>query len=513
MKITRIKFIEIANRPILKGLELKFSYDKNLISQANPNVFIGINGSGKSQVLESISDIFLYLEKLYRKANRIVGLSSPMLFEIEYYIIKERELYKVSINQINKKAKLPDIKIFNSKEEEILISIDDIHEYLPSKVIGYTSGDNETLSIPFMSYYDEYAEFTARRALLKDNIKQEDYDPIFYFMDYNTNKGVVISNSILSESGAKNRVLEAIGLKGLKSFQIIIQTKHKAARGKEGIQLTNELKNWINQLLKSATCYKYFPIEEKYILDFFNNEATKDAIKYYFNSPLGFYTALYKIELLNNLIIEKSERVELEKQRRLRKRLIKTPSVPDKDKVLNYSEIKLQLLDGEVIDYLCLSDGEHQFLNIFGTLLMSDFENSLFLLDEPETHFNPKWRREFISILNDIANGRNQDFFITSHSPFIVADSQSDKVYIYRKEKNSLKVEWPIKETFGSSFDYILKIAFDLENTLSKKSSDEIELLIQSTDVELIKNRLGDFGDSPEKFILYRHLESLQSKK
>jgi restriction system-associated AAA family ATPase len=249
-------------------------------------------------------------------------------------------------------------------------------------------------------------------------------------------------------------------------------------------------------------------------LDFYFNDATVKAIEYYFQSPLDFYTALYKIELLNNLIVSKGDREQFKQEIRSRKLKAKAPIVSERNKVISYSEIKIKLSNGHVINYLELSDGEHQFLNIFGTILMTDFQNSLYLLDEPETHFNPKWRREFISLLAEIVSGRRQEYFITSHSPFIVADSKREKVYLFRKpEEGILDVKYPIEETYGSDFDYILKVAFDLDTSLSKKSFDEINELMSSNNAELIQEKINEFGDSAEKLYLFKKLEQLKGSK
>ncbi|MGD1844392.1 MAG: hypothetical protein ACFB10_03250 [Salibacteraceae bacterium] len=39
-----------------------------------------------------------------------------------------------------------------------------------------------------------------------------------------------------------------------------------------------------------------------------------------------------------------------------------------------------------------MSDGEHQFNQIIGTMMLLETPGCLLLLDEPDTHFNPKWR-------------------------------------------------------------------------------------------------------------------------
>jgi restriction system-associated AAA family ATPase len=506
VKIHRLLIKKIDHRPLLNGLEM-FFYPSEIANQ--PNCFIGVNGSGKSQVLETLAEIFYYLDRIYGNPANKTMASTPLLFEIDYSIKIVSKDYLVEIKQLVDKGKAPEIKITQAGKE-VDWHVDSMHQYLPGKVIAYTSGANETLSFPFMDYYDEYAEYTAKRALGPED--NGDYEPRFYLMDYTTNIGVVIANLVYSKSQKLQEILKTDNLKSLRSFQLIIQTKHRAAPS-NGIVLTDDLKEWISNLKKVATCYDYNAKEDKYTLDFYNNKATQEALKKYFKKPINLYTALYKIELLNNLIIEDNYLREIKKKRRSRKSLIRNPIVPDKDKVLHYSDIKLRHSTGGIINYLSLSDGEHQFMNVFGTILMTDFDNALYLLDEPETHFNPKWRKEFMRLLDEIVEDRNQDFFITSHSPFIVADCKKDKVFIFKKDANGkLKVEQPTSETYGSNFDHVLKMAFEMDSTISDKSLEEIHKLQKSNSVKNIEKGLGEFGDSVEKIFLLQKLEQLKKK-
>ncbi len=510
MKILHIHIIEHPEKPLLNGLQLDFPIEETGTT-FHPNIFIGVNGSGKSQLLETLAEIFLYLDRLYRKVNKVSNPSIPVRFELDYLITIKKKNYFVSVSHSIEKNKQTEFIVRTDKKKIIDVPIDERINYLPSKVVGYTSGDNETLSLPFTDYYDEYAKYTAKRAKPENKDKLEDYNPRFYLMDYNTNIGVVISNLILGKAAKVKKLTNYVGIAGLKSFQIVIQTKHTAAPAKSKVQLTKELETWIQQLKNAATCYQYFKKENKYVLDFFMHDATRNALKHFFDSPLAFYTALYKIELLNNLIIKDSHLAEIKKKREQRRLIIKPPTVAEQDKVLSYSEVKLKLKNGDSVDYLNLSDGEHQLLNICGTLLMSGFENSLYLLDEPETHFNPKWRREFISLLTELVSNDNQDYFLTSHSPFIVADTKREYVYVFRKQKNKLDVEWPVKETYGSDFDYILQSAFDLDSSLSKKSYDEMQSLLKNGTQKQIEDSINEFGESAEKLFLYKKLQDLKS--
>ncbi|KAA6319472.1 hypothetical protein EZS27_030638 [termite gut metagenome] len=68
MKIKRIKITDILHKPLIEGLELCFP--ENTDDFLNANCLIGINGSGKSQFIESIADLFVYLDAVYRNHNK-----------------------------------------------------------------------------------------------------------------------------------------------------------------------------------------------------------------------------------------------------------------------------------------------------------------------------------------------------------------------------------------------------------------------------------------------------------
>ena len=515
MKLRKLVIYDIDYKPLVKGIELYFP--KNEENYINAKCFIGINGSGKSQTLEIIAEIFLFLENIFRKENEKNSLFSPFGFRIEYEIFKENIEYLVIFDCQDVKTKEKDIhiEIYKKINEELsAIEIKDlkIYEFLPSKVIGYSSGDNETMSLPFDSYYDEYAEYTWKRA--KGIILGNDYDPSLYFMNYNTNLGIAISSLIFREEISNiDIVLDKLQIDDLISFQITIQTLPPAKNKSNGeVILTQELEGWKNKLINLSDKPFYDDKHKKHILKYKLDDVTRTAFKSNFENALELYTCLYKLELLNNLIVDKTTREKIKKERKERRLLTKMPMVSDVNKVLSYSELKLRLNNGNEIDYLSLSDGEHQFLNVFGTILMINQDNCLFLLDEPETHFNPKWRRTFISTLKDVTMERKQDMIITTHSPFVVSDCKNENVYIFEREDDVINIKNPPKETYGASFDNILDMAFDIKIPISEDSLNEIEELSQISDPKIINDKLEDFGESMEKNKLLSRIILLNSK-
>jgi ABC-type multidrug transport system ATPase subunit len=53
-----------------------------------------------------------------------------------------------------------------------------------------------------------------------------------------------------------------------------------------------------------------------------------------------------------------------------------------------------------------LSEGEQQLLTVMGLLKFNRDEESLFLLDEPDTHLNPAWKLEYLDLLEKVV-GKN----------------------------------------------------------------------------------------------------------
>lgn len=517
MKLRKLIINDIDYKPLMKGLDLFFS--KSDINSIHANCFIGINGTGKSQVLELIAEIFLFLDRAFRKENKPKINFSPFAFKIEYELMIDANEYLVIIvcEKIKTKEKEINVEVLKKDDNAFIFNIEDFYSYLPNKVIGYTSGDNETLSLPFDSYYDEYATYTYERAFGKVN--GNDYDPKLYFMNYNTNLGIAIS-SLIFESEIKEicKVKKILKINKLESFKLTIQTKQREApfRKKGGVKLTKELEDWKMKLIKCASFQKYNEDFEKYELEYIIDEATIIAFKTHFNSALELYTCLYKFELLNNLIVKNEVKRKIKSERKERRLVTKMPMVADIDKVLNYSELKLKLDNEDIVDYLSLSDGEHQFLNVFGTILMINQDNCLFLLDEPETHFNPNWRRTFISTLKLITENRRQDIIMTSHSPFVVSDLDSENVFIFNREGDKIFIYQPSDQTYGASFDEILDMAFDIKIPISADSLNKIEELEKETDSEIIKNKIVQFGDSVKKMSLKNRivlLDSLKEKK
>lgn len=165
-----------------------------------------------------------------------------------------------------------------------------------------------------------------------------------------------------------------------------------------------------------------------------------------------------------------------------------------------------------------LSDGEHQFLHAIGLCLLFKDEPALFLLDEPETHFNPDWRARLISSLrecleSDDSRSVMREMLIASHSPFIVSDCHEENVLVFKKDEKTSDISCtrPDFKTFGASVNQITIKAFEKIETIggyAQNKLDELEKrFAQGEDAEsLIKEANRTLGDSVEKVIFINKL-------
>ena len=163
------------------------------------------------------------------------------------------------------------------------------------------------------------------------------------------------------------------------------------------------------------------------------------------------------------------------------------PRYSTEEKVFHIDDIKLKK-KGVEIDYKNLSDGEHQFMHVAGTLMLLNEPGTLFLLDEPETHFNPEWRSLFINTLNEIASrdrspqGQlqdNKEILMTTHSPFILSDCRRESIFIFQRDEHG-KVGFTqpaLCQYYGASADRLLQEIFNKNSSISRMTEQKIDAL------------------------------------
>uniref|UniRef100_UPI0013CEA348 AAA family ATPase n=1 Tax=Pseudomonas viridiflava TaxID=33069 RepID=UPI0013CEA348 len=216
-------------------------------------------------------------------------------------------------------------------------------------------------------------------------------------------------------------------------------------------------------------------------------------------------------------------RDRFKRETQLRKFASRLPEPQDEDKVFRFERVVFDAQGGRgTVDYVSLSDGEHQQAQLLGTMCMVSFPQALFLLDEPESHFNPKWRVKLISKVLDLPTetGRRkdaspasmQDCLLTTHSPFVPSDMAKERVLIFSKNSATGKIEvrHPNVETFGTTFDAILGECFDIRPPISDVPKAVIDVLNASYDPKETQERMQDLGKKKKKIMLADRVRQLQ---
>ena len=525
---------------LLDGLEVGLRSPGGEASTLDPLCLIGPNGSGKSQFLQVLAEIFQSVFHACVDTEERIEGNPDLQFELEYLIQPGGQTSDVHV-RVSRQAEgkhKPTLAIHKKVEDEwanCSLADPTTLALLPSKVVGYTSGDNETLSLPFLVSRSGYAEEVTTRAVYEEGKNRPIPDTRLMLIDYGTHLEVLVANLLLGNSDQREALLQGANLDELHSFRCIVQLAHPAAPKKpgrrkavtlrKGVQLTDELETHLENLRRCATCHSYEPKNEIYTFDFLVDEQTKSAFRFFWEYTLDLYSAFHKLAMLNDLAIPRTTRRRFKKDTKERRFASRLAEPQDEDKVFRFESVRFRAKKKDIpVDYVSLSDGEHQLAQLLGTFCMMSHPNTLFLLDEPESHFNPKWRVKFISRILDLPTtnqtrrnsspASQQECILTTHAPFVPSDMSREQVFIFGKgpEEGRVTVRHPNIETYGTTFDSILEECFDVRPPISGESRKDIQRLMESTDPEEIRAGMEGLGHSVEKIFLADRLRQLTPK-
>lgn len=164
---------------------------------------------------------------------------------------------------------------------------------------------------------------------------------------------------------------------------------------------------------------------------------------------------------------------------------------------------------GGEVTYRDLSEGEQQLLLVLGLLKFTAEEETLFFLDEPDTHLNPCWSTQYLDFLNRfIQRPQSCHIVMSTHDPLVFSRLKRTEVRIMRRDTNGQVVaEAPEQDPRGMGVAAILTSdLFGLRTTLDLDTQEELdrwrrlamksEPLIQAEEVELrdLNARLRKLG-------------------
>lgn len=129
-----------------------------------------------------------------------------------------------------------------------------------------------------------------------------------------------------------------------------------------------------------------------------------------------------------------------------------------------------------------LSDGERMFLGRVALFyLLQDTDDALLILDEPETHFNDIWKRQLVDILDDALKERKIEVLISTHSSIALTEVLAQEITLLKKDDETIlgRLTTP---TFGADPSEIMINVFDAPDSIGKRALEYLDTLLDKTD-------------------------------
>ncbi len=396
-------------------------------------VVIGWNGTGKSNVLEALATIFRDLVQGERKPAFAFDLSYRMgsgkdtlHININADPDRDRDGLIIHVATAAQAAGKGALEPLTEGKLEVLalrgpkVSLKDFYNaperYLPRYVFAYYSGESDRLYEVFRPYLETF-----------DRQLRQGKDPglkrLFYAIPVHS-QFVLLAFLIQQSTDIRDFLAEHLGIdpdEGIESVLFVLrQPPWKSKAGDSRFwNAAGVVATFLNRLydiaLAPITISRRVPIS-------LWNEKTLE-FKYLYVKNIASLRKLVgeqrPAEFFRDL--ESTHVSQLIEEVRIRVRLKKN------DGTVTFRE---------------LSEGEQQLLTVLGLLRFTAESESLFLLDEPDTHLNPRWAVDYLNYLRKFAGDDDEDresshILLTTHNPLAIAELVKEQVQILQLSRSA----------------------------------------------------------------------------
>jgi ABC-type multidrug transport system ATPase subunit len=326
--------------------------------------------------------------------------------------------------------------------------------YLPNYVFAYYSGPSDRLENHFKKHRTDFY-----RRLLKDELDLKgDIRPLFYAKPHHSQ--FVLLAFFLSEqdSAEKAFLREHLGIEGLDSIHFVMRQPGWAKQkgelfwGARGV-----VRRFLDELIK----YTLSPVKVTRQED---TSLTGSNIRNEF-----FHLFLSDVNALREFAKDLSP-----------DELFKMLESTLLSEIISEVSIRVKISSSkEPLTFRELSEGEQQLLTVLGLLKFTGGKDSLFLLDEPDSHLNPSWAVKYLKFLSEfVPNHETSHLLMVTHHPLAIAELKKEQVQVmWRDSSLQVYAQEPEESPRGMGYGGILTSdMFGLRTTLDNSTERLLRL-------------------------------------
>ena len=382
---------------------------------------LGRNGAGKSNLLEALLSIFRDID---------LGRRSAFPYKIEYECSGNTIVVDSLGDRTSVSVDLVDHERLSMTLKKLASSSPGL--YRPRHVFGYYSGPSRRFSALFAEH---------QKRFYNQLLKNEAPPLRTMFLARPEHSKFVLLALYSQESSADSPhmgfVRDELGLVGLDSVLFHL-SRPPWAKGKPNASLVSDfwggrgtVRGFLEKLLSYSMCPLTTP-KSRHEADGLYLYVPDEASLRSLRQSVGADTAADFFSALESMALS-----EVLKDVRIR---------------VHHSRA------GRGLTFSELSEGEQQLLTVLGLIEFTRSTETLFLLDEPDTHLNPLWVSRYAALLSSVlgSDAGSCQVVMATHDPLAIADLERRAVVILERSEgpaSSLKArsEFDLLETSDES--------------------------------------------------------------
>jgi predicted ATPase len=437
MRLDRLSIPSYRN---LRSFEIDFD-------ESQPTtVLIGRNGLGKSNLLEAIVEIFRELE-----------LSGTPSFAYTIQYVCRDHTIRIDADPARPGKRL-DITIDGTSLTQTAFQRD-LDTYLPNYVFAYYSGWSSRLERhfdrPTRRHYDRILKSPDRELPLRR----------LFFCRKEYSQLVLLAFVLAQGDSARELLEHYLGIKRFESALFVLKTPWWRGRGAPNKmqQAEGDARFWY-----ARGAFKGFldRLWGRALAPIRNTEAVERDVRRQGESTERLYL----------FIKNESELARLKEPDEDSKTLFGYLESLFLCDLIDEVRVTVERTDGTRIKFTQMSEGEQQLLTVLGLLLFTQNDESLYLLDEPDTHLNPVWTYDYLKLLQGNIRAEKGQLIIATHNPLMIGSLHRNQVRILAREDSRIVCSEPEYDPIGIGVEGLLKSElYGLRSTLAPEVLKDID--------------------------------------